>query len=196
MSELEHAVATVVKRCLRVRAGETVLVLGAGSGVSTFAVQLARLATARVLVTSSSAEKIERARELGAEAGVLYTEENWIEEVRALTGGDGADVVVDSVGSTWPDSLRCLRPGGRLVVFGATGGTSAEVAVRPFYTGQYSLLGTMMGSPLDFEGLLRTVEGSRWAPVIDSVRPLAEVAAAHERLEAGEHFGKLVLSTG
>ena len=178
----------------RLRAGETVLVLGAGSGVSTFAVMLARAAAARVLVTSSSAEKIERARELGAEAGVLYTAEDWVEEVRALTGGEGADVVVDSVGSTWADSVRCLRAGGRLVVFGATGGTSVELAVRPFYTGQYSLLGTMMGSPLDFEGLLRAIEGPRWAPVIDSVRPLAEAAAAHERLEAGEQFGKLVLS--
>jgi NADPH:quinone reductase-like Zn-dependent oxidoreductase len=136
--------------------GESVLVLGAGSGVSTFAVSLARLAGARVLVTSSSGEKIERAKELGAEGGVDYTGAGWPEHVRELTGGEGVDVVVDSAGSTWPDSLRCLRPGGRLVVFGATAGASLQ-------------------------------------PAIDSVRPLAEAAAAHERMEAGRHFGKLVL---
>jgi NADPH:quinone reductase-like Zn-dependent oxidoreductase len=178
------------------RAGETVLVLGAGSGVSTFAVSLARQAGARVLVTSSSAEKIERARELGAEAGVDYTAGDWAEEVRARTGGEGVDVVVDAIGSTWPDSLRCLRAGGRAVVFGATGGTSVQLEVRPFYFGQFSLLGTTMGSARDFAGLLRAVESGSWSPVVDSVRPLAETAAAHERMEAGAHFGKLVLEIG
>ena len=133
------------------RRGETVLVLGAGSGVSTFAVQLAAQAGARVLVTSSSAEKIERARELGAEGGVNYATEDWVAAVKEL---GGADLVVDSVGSTWPQSLDCLRPGGRVVVFGATGGTEATLHVRPFYFGQWSLLGTTMGSPADFAGLL------------------------------------------
>jgi NADPH:quinone reductase-like Zn-dependent oxidoreductase len=175
------------------RGGETVLVLGAGSGVSTFAVSLAHQAGARVLVTSSSGEKIERARELGAEAGVDYTDAGWTDEVRGLTGGEGVDVVVDSVGSTWPDSLRCLRPGGRLVAFGATAGASAELEVRPVYFGQLSILGTTMGSARDFAGVLQTIDAGGWAPVVDSVRPLAEAAAAHARLEAGEHFGKLVL---
>jgi NADPH:quinone reductase-like Zn-dependent oxidoreductase len=177
-----------------VRAGETVLVLGAGSGVSTVAVSLAHQAGARVLVTSSSAEKIERARELGAEAGVDYTAGDWAEEVRGLMGGEGVDVVVDSVGATLPDSIRCLRPGGRVVSFGATAGAGAGLDVRSFYFGQFSLLGTTMGSARDFEGLLRMVADGDWAPVVDSVRPLAEAAAAHERLEAGEHFGKLVLA--
>ena len=174
-------------------AGETVLVLGAGSGVAAFAVQLARQAGARVLVTSSSAEKIERARELGATGGVDYTAGDWAAEVRELTG-TGVDVVVDSVGSTWPESLRCLRRGGRAVVFGATGGSEATLDVRPFYLEHLSLLGTTMGSPRDFAGLLAAVEGGEWSPVVDSVRPLAEAAAAHERMERGEHFGKLVLS--
>ena len=176
------------------RSGETVLVLGAGSGVSTFLVSLARQAGARVLVTSSATEKVERARELGADAGVLYTEGDWAEEVRGLTGGAGVDVVVDSVGSTWRDSLRCLRNGGRCVVFGATGGTAAELEVRPFYLRWLSLLGTSMGSPRDFEGLLRAVEGGDWSPVVDDVVPLAEAERAHERMRRGEHFGKLVLS--
>ena len=175
------------------RADETVLVLGAGSGVSTFAVSLAHRAGARVLVTSSSGEKIERARELGAEAGVDYTDGGWVDEVRALAGGEGVDVVVDSVGTTWPDSLRCLRPGGRLVVFGATAGATVELEVRPIYFGQFSILGTTMGSARDFAAVLQAVDAGGWAPVVDSVRPLAEAAAAHARLEAGEHFGKLVL---
>jgi NADPH:quinone reductase-like Zn-dependent oxidoreductase len=175
------------------RAGETVLVLGAGSGVSTFAVSLAHQAGARVIVTSSSAEKIERATALGAEAGVDYTAGEWAGEVRELTGGDGVDVVVDAAGATWPDSLRCLRPGGRLVVFGATAGAKVELEVRAVYFGQFSILGTTMGSARDFAGLLDAIDRGRWAPVVDSVRPLAEAAAAHARMEAGEHFGKLVL---
>ena len=177
----------------RLQAGETVLVLGAGSGVSTFAVSLAHGAGARVLVTSSSGEKIERARELGAEAGVDYTDGDWAGQVRALTGGRGVDLVLDSVGSTWPDSLHCLREGGRCVVFGATGGTTATLEVRPFYLHWLSLLGTTMGSPRDFAALLETVERGSWSPLIDSVRPLAEVEDAHRRVHAGEHFGKLVL---
>jgi NADPH:quinone reductase-like Zn-dependent oxidoreductase len=124
---------------------------------------------------------------------VDYTDAGWTDEIRRLTGGDGVDVVVDSVGSTWPDSLRCLRPGGRLVVFGATAGGSVALEVRPVYFGQLSILGTTMGSARDFAGVLRAIDAGGWAPVVDSVRPLAEAASAHARLEAGEHFGKLVL---
>lgn len=178
----------------RLQEGETALVLGAGSGVSTFAVQLAAQCGARVLVTSSSQEKIVRAKELGAADGVLYTEGDWPEAVRALTGGTGVDVVVDSVGSTWADSLRCLRGGGRLVAFGATGGDRAAFPIRPFYFGHVSLLGTTMGSPRDFAALLAAVERGRWVPVIDSVFPLGEAARAQERLEASLHHGKIVLT--
>jgi zinc-binding alcohol dehydrogenase/oxidoreductase len=173
--------------------GETVLVLGAGSGVATFAVPLATQAGARVLVTSSSAEKIERARELGASGGVDYTDGDWPEAVRELAGG-GVDVVLDSVGTTWNDSLRCLRAGGRAVVMGATGGGQSELDVRPFYLRHLSLLGTTLGSPRDFQRFLEIVAEASWRPVIDSVLPLTEAAAAHERMEAGEHFGKLVLA--
>ena len=176
----------------RPRGGETVLVQGAGSGVSTMAVQLAVNEGARVLVTSSSQEKIARAVELGAAGGALYTDEGWIDEIRALAGGRGVDLALDSAG-TWADSLRTLRPGGRLVVFGATASLEAALEIRPFYFGQYSLLGTTMGSPSDIAGLLRVVNHGSWHPVIDSVRPLAEASEAHRRIEAGEQFGKLVL---
>ena len=173
---------------------ETVLILGAGSGVSTFAVQLAAQEGARVLVTSSSQEKIDRAIALGAEAGVLYSEENWAAAVKELTGGRGVDVVLDSVGSTWGESLQTLRPGGRLVVFGATGGTEVQLQVRPFYLQQQSLLGTTMGSPLDFAALLRVLDQVTIRAVIDTVFPLADAGTALDRMESGGHFGKLVLT--
>ncbi len=108
--------------------------------------------------------------------------------------GGGVDVVIDSVGSTWADSVNCVRPGGRVVAFGGTGGAKVEMMVRPMTTGQVSFLGTTMGSPRDFARLLAAVAHQSWTPVIDSVRPLAEVADAHTREEAGAHFGKLVLT--
>ncbi len=176
-----------------IRPGETVLIIGIGGGVATIALHIARAAGCRVLVTSSSDEKIARAVELGAAGGVNYTEGDWPAAVKELSGG-GVDVVVDSVGSTWAQSIDSVRPGGRVVVFGGTGGGKVQLTVRPVTAGQVSLLGTTMGSPRDFAGLLAAVAHQDWAPVIDSVRPLGEVAQAHAREEAGDHFGKLVLS--
>jgi NADPH:quinone reductase-like Zn-dependent oxidoreductase len=147
-----------------------------------------------VIVTSSSDEKLARAAEMGADAGVNYTEGDWAAEVKERSGG-GVDIVVDSVGSTWADSINSVRPGGRVVVFGGTGGGKPQLTVRPVTAGNVSLLGTTMGSARDFAGLLAAVRTQSWAPVIDSVRPLAEAADAHAREEAGEHFGKLVLTT-
>jgi zinc-binding alcohol dehydrogenase/oxidoreductase len=167
---------------------ESVLILGAGSGVSTMAVSLAAQAGCRVLVTSSSQEKIDRAKELGADGGVLYTEEGWPEAAGPV------DVVMDSVGTTWRESLKALRRGGRLVVLGGTGGPEVTLDVRALYLNWQSIRGTTMGSHRDFAGLMRMVDGGSWKPVIDSVRPLAEAGAAHDRMKAGEHFGKLVLA--
>jgi len=177
------------------RPGETVLILGIGGGVATFALHIARAAGCRVIVTSSSDEKLARAAEMGADAGVNYTEGDWVAEVKERSGG-GVDIVVDSVGSTWADSINSVRPGGRVVVFGGTGGGKPQLMVRPVTAGQVSLLGTTMGSARDFAGLLAAVRTQSWAPVIDSVRPLAEAADAHAREEASEHFGKLVLTIG
>jgi zinc-binding alcohol dehydrogenase/oxidoreductase len=167
---------------------ESVLVLGAGSGVSTMAVSLAAQAGCRVLVTSSSQEKIDRAKELGADGGVLYTEDGWAEAAGPV------DVVLDSVGSTWRESLKALRGGGRLVVLGGTGGPEVTLDVRAVYLNWQSIRGTTMGSQRDFAALMRMVDSGSWRPVIDSVRPLEEAEAAHERMKAGGHFGKLVLS--
>jgi zinc-binding alcohol dehydrogenase/oxidoreductase len=177
------------------RPGETVLILGIGGGVATFALHIARAAGCRVIVTSSSDEKLARAAEMGAEGGVNYTAGDWVAEVKERSQG-GVDIVVDSVGSTWADSINAVRPGGRVVVFGGTGGGKPQLTVRPVTAGNVSLLGTTMGSARDFAGLLAAVRTQSWAPVIDSVRPLAEAADAHAREEAGEHFGKLVLTMG
>ncbi len=177
----------------RLQEGETVLVVGAGSGVSTFAVMLSAAAGVRVLVTSSRPEKIERARELGASGGALYTEPEWSGEVRELSGG-GVDVVVDGSGAALPETLACLRPGGRLAIFGASGASRAELDVPGLYFGQHSILGTTLGDATDFAGLLRMVGESGWRPVVDRVMPLAEAAAAHRFLEGRGHFGKVVLS--
>lgn len=178
----------------RVQPGETVLVIGIGGGVATFALNLAKAAGCRVVVTSSSDDKLARAAELGADAGVNYRTEgdDWPSAVKDANGG-GVDVVIDSVGSTWAGSIDACAPGGRVVVFGGTGGAKVELGVRPMTLGQVALLGTTMGSPAEFAQLLAAVNTQSWVPVIDSVRPLADAAAAHEREEAGLHFGKLVL---
>ncbi len=181
----------LMSRCA-LAAGETVLILGIGGGVATFALHLAKAAGARVIVTSSSDEKLERAGELGADGGVNYTSDDWVGQVKEITGG-GVDVAVDSVGSTWADTVNCLAPGGRMAVFGGTGGGKVELMVRPVTVGQVSILGTTMGSPRDFAALLAAVDDATWVPVIDSVRPLAETVDAHAREEDGSHFGKLVL---
>ncbi|MEA2214052.1 MAG: zinc-binding alcohol dehydrogenase/oxidoreductase, partial [Solirubrobacteraceae bacterium] len=175
--------------------GETVAILGAGGGVATIAVALGAMAGARVLVTSSSTEKLDRARQLGAAAGVLYTDADWPEQLTELAGRPGVDLIVDSVGADWPALLGLLNVGGRLVNFGATGGGQATVDLRPFYLGQYSILGTTMGSPRDFREMLALLaERPRWRPTLDTVRPLDQAGAAHAQMERRQHFGKLVLS--
>jgi len=171
------------------------LVLGAGGGVATMAVMLASAIGANVTVTSSTAAKIAQAQELGAANGVLYTDPEWPDEARRLTpDGQGFDLVLDSVG-TWEQSIAALRPGGRLVVLGASRNELATLDVRPFYFGQYELIGTTMGSPRDFAGLLTLLDTETVPPVpISAVFPLAEAAAAHKHLEQGTGFGKVVLS--
>lgn len=175
--------------------GETVLVLGAGSGVSTFVVSLAASIGARAFVTSASTEKIERSIELGALGGILYTDPTWVSEVLEITGG-GADVVIDAVGRETSTSLDCVRPGGRLVVFGAPVGSRATLDLRAFYFSQRSILGTTLGNAAEFEALLRSVATQQWRPVIDREFALSDAAAAHQYMEAQRQFGKIVLRCG
>ena len=180
----------------RLQAGETLLVLGAGGGVATTAVALGAAVGAAVHVTSSSDEKIARAVGLGAVSGIRYDGDHafdWPEAARELTGGRGFDVILDPVGS-WTDSLVALRPGGRLVVLGASRAEQAELEVRPFYFAQHTILGTTMGSPRDFAGLLRLMDELHVPPpVVDRTFTLAGAADAHRYLESGAAFGKVVL---
>ncbi|WP_037140365.1 zinc-binding dehydrogenase [Rhodococcoides fascians] len=177
-------------------AGETLLIVGAGGGISTVAVAVANALGATAFVTGSTDAKIARACNDGAEAGVLHTEQEWELAARALSPqGRGFDVVLDPVG-LWDKSIRALRPGGRLVVLGANAAERSTMDVRAFYFGQYSLLGTTMGSPADFRGLLGLVsDGGLRPPTVATTFPLDDAADAHRMLEAGEHFGKIVLTT-
>lgn len=169
--------------------GSTVLVPGAGGGAALFAIQIAVELGARVLVTSSSEAKIERARRLGAAAGALYTDPGWPELVAPV------DVIVDSVGgAVWEGALRALRPGGRLVTFGDTAGEIGHVPIAELFFGQFRIQGTTLGSPRELDALLAHATGARWRPVVDSVYPLRDAAAAHERLDASDRFGKVVLA--
>jgi NADPH:quinone reductase-like Zn-dependent oxidoreductase len=171
------------------RAGKTILVPGAGGGVSTFLIQIASALGARVLVTTSTPEKLERARALGAAGGALFTDADWPEQVAPV------DAIADSIGApVWEGAFRALRPGGRLVNFGDTARASAEVPLSDLYFGYFRIQGTTMGSPREFDALLAHVEQASWRPVIDSVFPLEEAAAAHRRLDDPQRFGKVVLS--
>jgi len=175
----------------QLRADETVLVIGAGAGVAVAAIQIARHIGARVLVTSRSESKRQRALELGAEAA--FDSSAFSKEVRAATQ-DGVDVVFEHVGpATLDESMRSLAMGGRIVTCGSTSGVKAEITMPRLFFRQASLLGSTMGNASEFEGVLQAMD-SGLRPVVDSVYPLDEVQAALTRLDAAEQFGKVVLS--
>jgi len=175
--------------------GESMLVIGAGGGIATMAVALAVAAGAAIAVTSSSAETIAHAMSAGARGGVLHSEPDWPDHARALSpDGAGFDLVLDPVGR-WSESVRALRPGGRLVVLGANAAQTAAMDIRGFYFGQFDLLGTTMGSSRDFARLLNMVDRCAVRPpVIDREFPLDRAADAHKHLENGRTFGKCVLT--
>lgn len=178
----------------QVKPGERVLIPGVGSGVATFALQIAKLAGARAYVTSHSDEKLQRARDLGADGTVNYTQENWPGEIKRISGG-GVQVVVDSVGTaTFTHALDLLVLGGRMITFGTTSGADTSLEIRKFYHKQISLIGTTMGSPKEFVEMLTAVNSGKIRPVIDRIFPLDEASAAHRRLEQQEQFGKIILA--
>ena len=180
----------------RVRVGEDVLVLGAGSGVGQAAIQIAWRHGARVFATAGTDEKLAKARQLGAYEVVNHTTEDVPRRIREFTGGRGVDVVVEHVGTaTWEGSVKSLVRGGRLVTCGATTGHDARIDLRVLFSRQISLLGSYMGRKGE---LLRAVPfffGGELKPVVDRTYPLADAAEAHRRLEARESFGKIVLVT-
>ncbi len=177
------------------RAGERVLITGASGGVSTMAVQMARLAGAQVFAVTSGAENVERVRELGAHVVYDRLEGDWGKRVWADTGKAGVDLVLDSVGeAVWVPCLRALAVRGRLVTFGATTGARGETEIRSVFWKQLSILGSTMGTPEDYRSAMDLVFQGRVRPVVHSVLPLEEARRAHEMLEAGEVFGKVVLA--
>ena len=176
------------------REGEWVLLWGIGGGVSTAGLAIARALGARTLVTSSSDAKLERARELGADAVVNHATGDVKAAVREATEGRGANIVVDSVGeATWRTSLDVAAREGRIVVCGATSGPNPPAALHRIWWKQLSVLGSTMGTTSDFEAVLDLVVSGRARPVVDEIVPLADIRAAHARLEAGEQLGKIVL---
>ena len=177
-----------------VREGETVLIWGIGGGVALAALQIAKLRGATVWVTSSSPEKLERARALGADETFDHSRQDVAREVRARTGKRGVDVVVDNVGrATWAHSLGSLARGGRLVTCGATSGPIVETDVRRLFWNQWNIMGSTMGNDAEFDAVVEEFRQGRLAPPVDSVHPLAEGRRAFERLESGAQFGKVVL---
>jgi zinc-binding alcohol dehydrogenase/oxidoreductase len=176
-------------------AGEWALIWGIGSGVATAAFQIAKALGAHVVVTSSSDEKLERARGLGADAVVNHDSGDVVEAVMDATGGRGADVVVEHVGeATWQRSLQAARQAGRITVCGATTGPNPPAALHRIWWKQLTIYGSTMGTRADFEGAYELVSSGRAKPIVDRVFPLAEARAAHEYLESGAQFGKVVLS--
>ena len=174
--------------------GDDVLILGAGSGVGSAAIQIAKFFGARVIATAGTDEKLAKARELGADHVINHQSQKIREEVRNLTGKRGVDVVFEHVGTaTWDDSLASLAASGRLVTCGATTGYDAKVDLRFLFSRQLSLLGSYMGSKKDLRAVLKLVATGRLKPVVDRVFPLAQAAAAHGYLESGSQFGKVVL---
>jgi NADPH:quinone reductase-like Zn-dependent oxidoreductase len=179
----------------RLRAGEDLLVIGVGGGVSSTAVQIGKLCGARVWVTSSSDDKLARARELGADECINHAREDWARVVWEKTGKRGVDVVLENVGAaTWKGSLRALAKGGRLVTCGATSGPIGETDIRVVFWKQVSIIGSTMSSNPEFHDVMRELFRGRLRAIVDAVMPLAEGVDAQRRLAEGKQFGKIVLT--
>jgi len=173
--------------------GDTVLITGIGGGTGTFALQWALAAGCKVFVTSGSGEKIQRAKELGASAGVCYKAQDWAQELQHFSGG--FDVIIDSaLGNGFEKLLDLAKPGGRIAFFGGTAGNIPPLNGRKIFWKQLQILGTTMGSPDDFKGMVDLVNKHKIVPVVDEVFPLANAQKAIDKMENSSQFGKLVLT--
>ena len=180
------------------RAGERVLIVGAGGGVNTAALQIAKVAGAQLFVIASNAEKAAQAQALGADwVHDRSQEANWAKAVYQATNREGIDMVVDNVGeATWPSSLRTLAPGGRLVTVGGTTGYNAAVPVNLIFGKQLSIIGSTMGSQDDYQRVMGLIFQGKLDPVVDSVYPLRDFSQAITRMMADQQFGKILLEIG
>ncbi|MBI2796569.1 MAG: zinc-binding dehydrogenase [Gemmatimonadetes bacterium] len=178
----------------QVKAGDDVLIWGIGGGVALAALAICVARGARVWVTSSSPDKLARAKALGAHDGLDYTTQEVGRAIRQATNKRGVDVVIDSVGeATWSQSLMALGKRGRLVTCGGTSGPMVQTDVRRLFWNQWSLLGSTMGSDAEFAAIVDEFRAGRLVPQVDSVHPLADGRAAYERLASGRQFGKVVI---
>ena len=179
----------------RVHSGETVLIWGIGGGVSSMALQIAKVAGARVIATSSSQAKLDYATAQGADLVLDHTTDDVVAAVRAFTGRRGVDVVVENVGeATWERSLKVMGRGGRLVTCGATTGPKVSIDLRRLFWYQWDILGSTMGGVEDFREAVRLLGQGKLRPVIDTVFPLTEGAEAVARLESGAQLGKVAIA--
>ena len=178
-----------------IRPGQTVLVLGASSGVGIAAIQIARLFHCRVITTAGDETKLDKARALGADFGINHYQQRISEEVRKITNKEGCDIVLEHVGAaTWDESVRSLKSGGTLVTCGATTGPNVSIDLRHLFARQLSLLGSYMGTMGELHQVLGHVFAGRLRPVVDRVFPLKEIRSAHQYLENSQMFGKVVVS--
>jgi NADPH:quinone reductase-like Zn-dependent oxidoreductase len=175
--------------------GQTVLVLGASSGVGIAAIQIAKLFHCRVITTAGDESKIEKGRALGADYGINHYKQKIAEEVRKITSKEGVDIVVEHVGAaTWDESMKCMKAGGTLVTCGATTGPGVGIDLRHLFARQLRILGSYMGTMGELNEVLAHVFAARLKPVLDRVFPLSEIRAAHEYLEKSQMFGKVVMN--
>ena len=180
-----------------VRPGQTVLVLGASSGVGIAAIQIAKLFHCRVITTAGDERKLEKGRALGADYGIDHYKQKISEEVRKITNKEGVDIVVEHVGAaTWDESVKSLKTGGKLVTCGATTGPNVAIDLRHLFARQLTLLGSYMGTMGELQEVLKHVFAGRLKPVVDRVFPLSDIRAAHEYLEKSQMFGKVILDVG
>jgi NADPH:quinone reductase-like Zn-dependent oxidoreductase len=179
----------------QIKPGHMVLVLGAGSGVGSAAIQIAKLWGARVITTAGDEVKLEKGRELGADYTINHYKQKISEEVRKITAKRGVDIVIEHVGAaTFDESMKSLRPGGTLVTCGATTGPEAKLELRFLFSRQLSLLGSYMGNMGELHEVLKFVFNGTLKPVVDKSFPLREARAAHEHLERSAQFGKVILN--
>ncbi len=178
----------------QLKPGENVLIHAAGSGIGSAAVQIARLAGAHVIATGRGTEKLEKAKQLGADEVIDYSKENYAEKVRFITNNKGVDLIFEHIGpDTWEKNLQCLAKGGRMVVCGATSGPTTTIDIRFLFMKQHMIIGCYMGSKKELLDVLNLVELGKLKPVIDSIFPLEEASAAQQKMLQRENFGKIVL---
>jgi NADPH:quinone reductase-like Zn-dependent oxidoreductase len=184
----------LVSRC-HIKPGDTVLVLGGGSGVGSAAIQICKLFNARVIATGGDEAKLDKSRELGADYVINHYQQKIADEVKKITNKAMCDIVFEHVGkATWTESMKSLKPGGSLVTCGATTGPEASFDIRFLFARQLSFLGSFMGTMNDFHESMKHIFSGKLKAVVDKSFPLREAAAAHERLQKSEQFGKVILN--